>query len=548
VPQRKLRFAALIRVSTEKQQKQGESLRTQESQIVEAVERHGGTIASTYAGQEHATPGFEREQVAKLLADAAKKQRPFDAVIVAHPDRWSRDNVAAEEGLRKLQEHGICFFVLTQEFDLFDPTQRFFLQMSAVVGSFQAALQKKKSIENRYHRAMRGIPTGGKPPFGRTYDRATGKWGLEAGVKDTIEQIAKRYIKGGSLPALAREFGLTHWNVHQILTEKCGPRWTNKFNLPGEGTKVAEFEIPRLLDDATIRAVRLKMDANRTYQHGKPKHQYLLSGYVFCARCGYNMTGQANPGQRLYYRHAGRGRLNDCSVQPRPWVRRDELEEVVIHNLFETFGNPKAVARAIADATPNQERVSQVRDQMKRIDKAFEKRRTAKKGILRLITTGHFNEGDGDVEKQLDALNQDDAKDTAELERLASSISNIPTPEVTKAAAEEVVRKFIRRTVSIKREIITREINSNFAAMTWEEKRDLVETVFRGHQPDGRPNGVYIEPISEQAAYRPKQWAFRLHGLMPIDGLELVMHLDKHSPTQVLPARRSSRRCPRCDR
>jgi site-specific DNA recombinase len=520
--QRKLRFAALIRVSTEKQQKQGESLRTQETQIVDAVDRLGGVIAMTYAGQEHATPGFEREQVAKLLADAARKQKPFDAVIVAHPDRWSRDNVAAEEGLRQLQQHSVRFYVLTQEYDLFDPTQRFFLQMSAVVGSFQAALQKKKSIENRYHRAMRGIPTGGHLPFGRTYDRQTGKWGLKPGIKETIEQIAKRYIKGESLPALASEFELTPWNVHQILSQKCGPRWTIEFTLPGDGVKVVEFQVPRLLDEAAIQAVRQKMAANRTYQHGNPKHKYLLSGFVFCAKCGYNMTGQPNPGQRMYYRHAGRGRLNDCPIHPRPWVRRDELEDIVVRHLFETFGNPKAVARAIEEATPNQERVNEVREQMKRLERTSEKRRTARKGILRFITSGHLLEDDGDVQKQLDDLNQADAKDAAELERLAQSISNIPTPELTKAAAEEVVRKFTRRRVSMKREIKTREINANLSGMAWDEKRDLIATVFRGHQPDGRPNGVYLEPLEGQPAYRPKQWAFKLHGLMPIDGNQLV--------------------------
>ena len=54
------RFASLIRVSTEKQERQGESLRTQESQIKAAVAELGGVIARRYAGQEHATAGWER--------------------------------------------------------------------------------------------------------------------------------------------------------------------------------------------------------------------------------------------------------------------------------------------------------------------------------------------------------------------------------------------------------------------------------------------------------------------------------------------------------
>jgi hypothetical protein len=54
----------------------------------------GGKIAQRFGGQEHATAGFEREKLAQLLADAEKKPRPFDAVIVADATRWSRDNAA----------------------------------------------------------------------------------------------------------------------------------------------------------------------------------------------------------------------------------------------------------------------------------------------------------------------------------------------------------------------------------------------------------------------------------------------------------------------
>ena len=67
-----LRFAALVRVSTERQEKQGESLRTQQSQIESAVKKLAGTVTKWYAGQEHATAGWEREQRDRMLAEAEK--------------------------------------------------------------------------------------------------------------------------------------------------------------------------------------------------------------------------------------------------------------------------------------------------------------------------------------------------------------------------------------------------------------------------------------------------------------------------------------------
>jgi hypothetical protein len=60
---KKLRFAPIIRVSTDKQEQQGESLRTQKTQILQYVESLGGEIPANcwrYSGQEHATPSDQR--------------------------------------------------------------------------------------------------------------------------------------------------------------------------------------------------------------------------------------------------------------------------------------------------------------------------------------------------------------------------------------------------------------------------------------------------------------------------------------------------------
>src|ERR1700749_417953 len=115
----KLRIAPLIRVSTDKQEKKGESLNVQTSDVTAYIAHLDGINAGCYGGQEHATPGYETKEVNRLLADAAKGK--FDAVMVTHPDRWSRDNAKSKAGLKILRDNRIKFFVGTQEYDLFDP-------------------------------------------------------------------------------------------------------------------------------------------------------------------------------------------------------------------------------------------------------------------------------------------------------------------------------------------------------------------------------------------------------------------------------------------
>ncbi len=68
----KLRFAPLVRVSTESQEKRGSSLEVQAKALKQAVKTLGGTIPKNceeYFGQEYATANYERQILDKLLSD-----------------------------------------------------------------------------------------------------------------------------------------------------------------------------------------------------------------------------------------------------------------------------------------------------------------------------------------------------------------------------------------------------------------------------------------------------------------------------------------------
>jgi DNA invertase Pin-like site-specific DNA recombinase len=109
--------------------------------------------------------------------------------------------------LNAFRAHGVRFFVGTSEYDLFNPEHCLFLGMSAVIGQFYTSNQKKKSLDNRIERAKKGWPACGKLPYGRTFDPKTGKWGIDPDKQQQIEDVARRYLEGESLPKLALEYG-----------------------------------------------------------------------------------------------------------------------------------------------------------------------------------------------------------------------------------------------------------------------------------------------------------------------------------------------------
>src|SRR5262249_48308049 len=159
----------------------------------------------------------------RLAADACKGK--FDAVIVAHADRWDRGGDEAREAREAFKRHRIRFFISVTEYDLFNPEHVLFLDLSSAIGKFHASNQNKKSLLNRIARARRGIPSGGKVPFGRTWDEQNEQWGIDPKKQTLIADAAKRYLAGEPLLKLAKEYGLNHSNLCKVLPERCGEEW-----------------------------------------------------------------------------------------------------------------------------------------------------------------------------------------------------------------------------------------------------------------------------------------------------------------------------------
>jgi site-specific DNA recombinase len=549
-----LRFAALCRVSTEQQQKVGESLNTQKLQIEQVVNLLEGRIVGWYGGQEHATPGHEKREVSRLIEDSKKGR--FDAVIVTDADRWSRDNSASRNGLEVFKNHGIRFFTGSKEWDLFQPMDKMFLGMSAVMGEFFANNQMRKSMQNRITRAKRGVPTGGRLPFGRKFirdeNRQGGRWVIDNEKHAMVKDAAKRYLAGESITDIAKEYGVNYANLWKVLTKVSGKTWEIKFQ--SKELKIYEtvtFEIPALLPDETIQAILAKAKANRTYTHGHIKHQYLFARMISCAHCGYAMFGQTNHNGLRYYRHAHTDRDKECpGAKTKAWVSADEVERLVLRHLFETFGNPTAVRKAIEAATPNHAQVLEQQRQLVQLDKDLAKIESARQRLLDLFV-------DGKIEKQVsdrkfDDLNEREKRLKERKQRLEDELAHVPSAESIKAFSIEVggiMHRYADNRLARK----IADIKTSLKKMSYNERRQLCQSVFAGKTADGRRMGIWITWNDTG-----KDWNYRIEGrlisktgagtdesyvfepeLLCEDG---VTKSTQHSRDTTLPAHRSCRR------
>jgi hypothetical protein len=336
--------------------------------------------------------------------------------------------------------------------------------------------------------------------------------------------VSKRYLAGESLAQLSKEYQVNHASLHKTLMQRCGTTWDVEFH--AEDLDVHEtvtITIPALLPDETIRALRKRAKSNKTYQHREPEHPYLFGGMVFCAHCGYTMFGQTNGKDRRYYRHAHASRSKECPIRPRPWVRADELESVLIHHLFACFGNPLALQRAVEAATPNAGKIKELQEQKQRIEDALSKISAGRDRILRLVVKDAITEAQAG--RELTELSNREANLQTELDRLMDSLENFPDPDAVQALAKHVAGRVLRYVDPLV--VIEKRRATRVKEMTWEEKRDLARRVFDGLGADGKPLGIYIEVVDGPRGPGGKRWKYTVRGKLIHESGELPISADR---------------------
>ena len=502
-----LRFAILCRVSTEPQADAKKvSLANQEKQTKAAVEALGGTVTREYKGNQHATPGYERDMVERLLADARRKNKPFDAVMVAEPSRWSRDNVASATGLEVFKANGVRFFCGTTEYNLFEPVAQFVLAQFANINQLFAATQKQKVVHAKIAYAKQGRPSSGTLPYGRTWDAEQG-WGVDEAKKGVVRDAAERYLAGESLKSLAAEYGMGATTLHSLLRNHCGPVHTLRFNVPDLNIEeTVEMEVPALLPAATIKAVQKRMDRQRTGGGtGNNKHDYLLGGHVRCNVCGACLSPEANNGTRYYRRALACTHVDGV-------VRADDLEAVVAAQLVGLMGNPAAVAKAAEAHQVALGNVGEQRAKVEKLDNELAKIAKAQERTVGLLAQDLVDEAV--VHTKLAELRERQRKLEEQRDHLAEQIAHVPTQEAVEHAAKRAKRRLQHAKV--------RDLHVNAADLPRADLEALVTEAFANTtHPNGKwPGGVFIKSLPEFKGRRPRRWGYELHGNLPYTGGE----------------------------
>lgn len=499
-----LRAVGYCRTSGEGQ-RDNTSIPRQRDAIESTCKREGWKLVRHYIDEcKSGSTIAGREEFCRMMADA--EVGAFDVAIPYDATRFSRDGCDLIYTARDWKKRLGVYVVDTKgqtDTRSYRNVLRNFVQ--AGVSEHERLTIMDRMIGGKIQRARTNVPTTGRLPWGRTFDRETGKWGIDADKQKLIRDIAERYVAGESLEALAAESPLSYSQLWKTLKRSCGKTWTVKYKVDDlELEDEIEHDVPELLPAALIRAVQRRMEANRTVRPGKTERNYILSGRVFCAGCGRAMTGAARPSGLRLYRHNPRSR--DCPFSPRPAVRADLLEQAVVGDLFKVFGNVAVIEQVMKAAIPESDKANKRRSQ---IEKQLVRIRENRDRYCRMMELRALTESQAAA--KLLALNNEESKLLAELE----SLSNQPTPA-------EIRRLAVRTYGEVHKLIQIEDDEGNtynggndvqsYIMMTDDDRRMLIERVLC--PLPGEVPGVFLTPDQSKAVglHDPRRYSYVIRG------------------------------------
>lgn len=386
------RAAIYARVSTEMQSRA--SLADQIRKCRQYAEAHGLGIVEEHVYREEALSGVgaDRPALKRMLQFALSVAPPFAAILVDDTSRLSRTTEDALSIFKRLNFAGVQLIAVSQGISSDNEQSEMLVTVHGLVDSLYVRELAKKTHRGMEGLALRGLHTGGRIFGYETISLGEGE-GKKLVVNSSEAEIVKRIFelsaRGHSLKAITRTLNAEHVPSPRPREDRVGGEWCptairemlknelyignviwnrSKFvKVPGTNKRQRrprpESEWLRSSNPelAIVHAdlwnvVRTRF-ASLPAIWGYPKSRglvprgmtsaYLFSGLLKCGECGANLIIATGGGTHRHKKYACSGRFNRGTCDNDLYIRRDELEDLLLAKLQSEILQPEVVDYAV---------------------------------------------------------------------------------------------------------------------------------------------------------------------------------------------------------
>ncbi len=322
--------ALYIRVSTDAQYEEGYSVEAQKEKLeqyckLKDIENYEFYIDGGWSGS-----NIERPEMKRLVDNITNDK--IDAVIVYKLDRLSRsqkDTVFLLEDI--FTPHNCNFISLNENFDTTTPYGKAMIGILSVFAQLERENIRERTRMGMEERVKSGLwMGGGRVPFGYDYDKNQNIL-VPNEHADDVRKIYDLYLQGYSTTMLANMFDVAcDKHITNILDRVT---YLGKINFRG---KIIDGLHEAIIDEETWNKVQLERQKRST--KNVVTSSYLLTGLIFCGKCGARMRYQkwGKNGLKIYcysQQTSKRNLIKDANCDNEKLDACD-VEDVVIKDLF----------------------------------------------------------------------------------------------------------------------------------------------------------------------------------------------------------------------
>lgn len=193
--------ALYIRVSTERQAQEGNSLAAQEKRLRDYCGIYGWNVADDHiyidAGVSGKTTNRERFQA---MMQAAKDGQ-IVRVVAVKLDRVARNTKDFLATVETLQKDGCSLALIQEGFDTGTPQGKFAITMFAAMAELEASMIGERVSSGRKQKALEGGYNGSRCPLGYKY--TTEGFIVDSGAAETVRRIFGAFVAGDTMKSIA---------------------------------------------------------------------------------------------------------------------------------------------------------------------------------------------------------------------------------------------------------------------------------------------------------------------------------------------------------
>ena len=326
-----------IRVSTDRQAKEGDSLEEQESELRKFCDYRGFRIHHVFIERGKSGGNTNRPEYQKLVTDIEAKK--INAVVVKKLDRLSRSLLDFEQLMTRLQVNEVEFISLRENFDTTTAMGKAMLRVALVFAQLEREQTAERIKDVFAFRAEQGLYNGGTRPFG--YDSVSSELIPHKQEKKVVQFMFESFIKAKSTTIVASEcnsMGFRNRNgavwdkrqVHKILNH---PVYLGKIRWNGQ---VFMGVHQPLVSEYSFNQVQYIFSERKVHRESKIILG-LLKGILFCAECGHpmtpNYTKKRNGNIYRYYRCVSTLNPKE-TICPNKYFNMETANDAVIEKLM----------------------------------------------------------------------------------------------------------------------------------------------------------------------------------------------------------------------